>query len=332
MAHQPQELWLVLFAGASLLLLLRLDLEEQRQRWLRRRISGGQAVGGLFLGGGAVLVALMLLGSIALAGWANSASVTAAFPQLDTFVSDLATSIQGLVGTVPQGSRGTNGEFPERRPVGNSWSTGHTAVFVAEPLDQGPHYWRAAAYDTLDGRTWRRTGSTTQDIPTGEDLLDASEDAVSDGSPYHQLVVADITSRDLAGLQLPAPQNPVMLDRDARLTLMDDEGTFQVFGLQGRLPVGDRYRVTAMEPAIGLPDGLTINRLIAGGTDYPDWIEPFLAIQPGSTGPRTLAEAKAIRESLPRRLRDPYRLAAATQDSAAKRPQVQLYPGHPAYL
>ena len=32
-------------------------------------------------------------------------------------------------------------------------------------------YWRGAAYDQYADRTWRRTGSTTQDIAADEDLL-----------------------------------------------------------------------------------------------------------------------------------------------------------------
>ncbi len=93
-SQRPQDLWLVVFTGASLLLILRLDLEEQRERWVRRRIVGGQVVGGLFLRGGAAIVALMLLGALVLASVASSSSMVAAFPQLDTFVADLAAQVQ----------------------------------------------------------------------------------------------------------------------------------------------------------------------------------------------------------------------------------------------
>ena len=65
----------------------------------------------------------MLVGSLLLATTASSTSLSTTFPQLDAFVADLAASVQGLVGTTTSGSQGTNGEFPDRRPIGNAWTT-----------------------------------------------------------------------------------------------------------------------------------------------------------------------------------------------------------------
>ena len=50
-AQRPQDIWLVIFAGAALLLVLRLDLEAQRDRWVRRRMAADRASAGLFLRG-----------------------------------------------------------------------------------------------------------------------------------------------------------------------------------------------------------------------------------------------------------------------------------------
>ena len=320
-ARQPQDIWLVIFAGASLLLVLRLDLEEQRDRWLRRKIGGGQGVGGIFLRGGTVVVGLMVLGSALLATTASSSSLSATFPQLDSFVADLAASVQGLVGTTPSGSVGTNGEFPDRRPIGNAWTTDHQVVFQADMLEGDPPYWRGAAYDQYADRTWRRTGSTSQDIPAGDDLLASTRDAVDDASGDYVTVSASVTSASLAGLQLPAPQNPVSLDRVARLRLMGDGGTLQVLEVPDRLPVGGRYEVTGLEPAIHGPDGLTINELIAGGTKYDPWLDPLRTVAPEVAGKLTMDTAAAIRKGLPAGHRDPYRLAKAIQTSLAEDPE-----------
>ena len=112
------------------------------------------------------------------------------------------------------------------------------------------------------------------------------------------------------------PQNPVLLDRDARVSLMGEEGTFQVLELpRSRAGARGQYTVTGMEPAINEPDsGLTINRLVAAGTEYPDWVKPFYTVKPGSAGKATVAAAAKLLKSLPQGERDPYRLAKATQD------------------
>jgi transglutaminase-like putative cysteine protease len=324
-APRPQDIWLVIFAGASLLLVLRLDLEEQRDRWARRRIGGGQGVGALFLRGGAVVVAVMLVGSLLLATAAGSTSLSTMFPQLDAFVADLAASVQGLVGTTTSGSQGSNGEFPDRRPIGNAWTTDREVVFRADVFAGDAPYWRGAAYDQYADRTWRRTGSTTQDVAANEDLLTNTRDAAVAGTGDYDTVSATITSVSLAGVQLPAPQNPVTLDRAARVRLMGDDGTFQVLEVPDRLRVGGQYEVTALEPAIRGEDGLTIHRLLAGGTHYDAWLKPLSSVSPETAGQRTIDAAAAIRKRLPAAERDPYRLAREIQSFLAKSPDKFIY-------
>ena len=244
--QRPQDLWLVVFTGASLLLVLRLDLEAQRDRWQRRRMVGGQGVGKLFLRGGAGVVALMLIGSWVLASIAGTSSVTAAFPQLDAAVGDLASRLQELVGVVPGAPGGGGGVYPDRRQVSQSWTTDDTPVFVAEPLDGGGHYWRGAAYDTFDGHTWSMTDHVVEPVPEGDDLLESSVDTVGDGSTGHLLVLATITSKTLDGHQLPAPQGTTRLDRDARVTLMGTGGPFQSLAASTPVEPDQQYQVSAM--------------------------------------------------------------------------------------
>ncbi|MCY7417146.1 MAG: DUF3488 and transglutaminase-like domain-containing protein, partial [Chloroflexi bacterium] len=321
-AQRAQDIWLVVFAGASLLLVLRLDLEEQRDHWIQRRIGGGQVVGGMYLRGGAIVVALMLAGSMLLAATASSTTIAGAFPQLDALVQDIAANVQGLVGA-PAASQGSKGEFPDERPVGNAWTTDRQVVFVAEPLLGGAHYWRAAAYDSFDGRVWRRTQTTTQDIPLGEDLLAASDDSVPAGVPGYTTVIATITSQSLAGRQLPAPQNPVLLDRDARVLLFGENGTFQVLEASTRLPLGDQYVVSGMEPDLDGPDGLTANQLSATGVDDAEWLDPFRRASRETAGTPTIDEAAEVRDTLPRDARDSYRLASAIQGLLRDEPRFR---------
>ena len=319
-AHRPQDIWLVIFAGAALLLVLRLDLEEQRDRWIRRRIGGGAGVSAVFLRGGTAVVALMLAGSLLLATTISSASLSGTFPQLDSFVADLAASVQGLVGTTPSGSQGTNGEFPERRPIGNTWSTNHLPVFIASGLDGDAPYWRGAAYDQYDGISWNRTASTQQDIPAGDDLLVSSTDAVDPANGDYTTVSATITSESLAGRYLPAPQNPLSVNRAVRISLLGDDGPFQVLQPTDRLQTGEAYDVTGLEPDIHGPDGLTISDVVAGGTRYASWLDPFLTVRPEIAGDATRAEAASIKRQVQGH-RNAYRVAAATQDFLSHDPR-----------
>ncbi len=310
--HRAQDIWLVVFATASLLLVLRLDLEEQRELWLRRRIGGGQGVGGLFLRGGAAVVALMLVGSLALTATASSTSLSTTFPQLDLFVADIATRVQGLVGVLPTVTQGKSGAFPDERAIGDTWTPDHASVFEASGLSGFAPYWRGAAYDTFDGTSWKRTDKTAQDVPADEDPLGSSRDGVDPDTGDYDTVDATITNESLAGQYLPAPQNPVSVDRATRVWLKGDDGPFQVLESNDKVATGDSYQVTGLVPAIDSPDGLTSNELIAGGNHYESWLAPFRTVRADIAGPGTVAAAAQIRQSL-KGAHDAYSVAAGIQ-------------------
>ena len=103
----------------------------------------------------------------------------------------------------------------------------------------------------------------------------------------------------MKGAQLPAPQNPVTLDRDGRMRLMGEDGTFQVLEAPQRLPVGGQYEVTSMVPALRGADALTINQLLAGGRHYDEWLEPLAKVTPQIAGQDTIDAADAIVKALP---------------------------------
>lgn len=313
--HRPQDLWLVVFTAASLLLMLRLDLEAQRERWVRHRMGGGQGVGRLFLRGGGVIVALMVGGSIILTSVVSAASLAQAFPQLDDLVVRLANQVGGAVGLpgTPQGA--SNGVFQDQRRVSDSWITSDAPVFTVRTEDG--HYWRATTYDTFDGFTWTRSPGTTQTVATGEDLLGTSVDGAGvEGGVGRAEVSATITSTSLDARWLPAPQDPSAMSIDARVTrLGGDEGTFQSLGAVSSLGRDAWYQVTAWEP-VTAPGSLqlTVSDVLRdAGDEYPAWLQPFLALPPDGVGDRTRAAAKGIRGSLRPGQRDPYHLAAATQ-------------------
>ena len=62
---------LALFAALALLLLMRLQLVQQRYAWARRHISDAQDVGRLFMRTGVAFVLVAVLGASSLTVWAT---------------------------------------------------------------------------------------------------------------------------------------------------------------------------------------------------------------------------------------------------------------------
>ncbi|MFN8520009.1 MAG: transglutaminaseTgpA domain-containing protein [Chloroflexota bacterium] len=306
-----QLLWLAIGVAAALLLVLRLNLERQRVRWLRRQVTGGRSVGRAFLGGGAALVGVVTLGAVALTAVGGSAPLAAGWERLGGVLDDWGVDVGRLRPT----SGGLRGGFPDDMPIQDQWDPQDLQYFTASTQD-GPRYWRGATYDSYDGRTWRRTDGVSTDLPAYDDLEDASADIESEDADGFVDVDATITFQDMEGQDLVAPQNPVAVDRDARLWTLGANGPFQVLEAQQSLGRGDSYSVESLEPDLdpASPTGLTAALLRgAAAGSAPDWVDAYLQL-PERVGDRTQATATDIRRDLPRRQRDDrYALAHAVQ-------------------
>jgi transglutaminase-like putative cysteine protease len=307
-----QLLWLAIGVAAALLLVLRLNLERQRVRWLRRQVTGGRSVGRAFLGGGAALVSVVTVGAVALTAVGGSAPLAAGWERLGGVLDDWGVD----VGRLRPASSGLRGGFPDDLPIQDQWDPQDLQYFTASTQD-GPRYWRGATYDSYDGRTWRRTDGVSADLPAYDDLSVATADIASEDADGFVDVDATITFQDMEGQDLVAPQNPVAVDQGTRLwTLGAATGPFQV--LQARQPLGrgSTYSVESLEPDLdpASPTGLTA-ALLRGAADgsAPDWVDAYLQL-PERVGNRTEATATDIRRDMPRRLRDDrYALAHAVQ-------------------
>jgi transglutaminase-like putative cysteine protease len=308
-----QLLWLAIGATAALLLVLRLNLERQRVRWLRRHVTGGWAVGRSFLGGGAVLVLMVTLGAMALTAVMGTRPLAASWDRLGTILDDLGMDVGAIRRPSDTAARR---DFPATQRLQDEWLPSDTLFFSArlEDGDEGGHYWRGSAYDRFDGRAWARTAEIRSDIAADDDILGASEDVATEDWGLLIPVDATITSVGLGGRDLVAPQNPLEVDRDTVLwSLGEEQGPFQLLQARDPLGDGDSYRVSGAEPDV--VSGLSARMLrTLGDRPDPDWIGPFLGIPDGSVGPRTRRVADDIAASLPRGQRDDrYRLAHAVQ-------------------
>ncbi len=302
-------LWLAIGAVAALLLVLRLNLEHQRVRWLRRQVSGGRSVGRSFLAGGATLVTLVTLGAVGLTATMGSTPLAAGWERLGSVLGDLGVEVGQLRGSPAD----LEGGFPDSMPLEDRWEPRDVTYFTVSTLGGGT-YWRGATYDRFDGRRWHRSDAFGVDVAAGEDVLGATADVPETAVDGFREVTATFTLQDLGGEDLVAPQNPQEVDRATRVSTMGDEGPFQLLGSRDELRPGDHYTVMAWEPDLST-EGLTERTLAALADEpAPDWIGAYLALPDQGVGRLTRRIAEDIRDGLPRRARgDRYRLAQEVQ-------------------
>jgi transglutaminase-like putative cysteine protease len=301
---------LVVVAACSLLLYLRLNLTHQQEAWSRRHIAGGRAVTRLFLGGGLTLVAASLAGAVALAAPLSGAPLAGVWRDLDDSMVDVATALDRLLGGITQEVRRVNGVYPDRQPVGGVWNASHEVVFTAVVSDGRPIWWRGAAYDDFDGRSWERTALRSEGVAAGGDLL-----AGTDDEPLvtrRSEVTVTVTSLALDGRTMHAPDAPLTTDRDAERWTSHDRGTFASIEFRDPIRPGERYLTTASVLDVGGADGgLTQRLLAAAGTSYPAWAKRFVLVRPDSVGELTRSTADQVFARLDQR--DPFHIADAIQ-------------------
>ncbi len=311
-----QLLWLTIGVPAALLLVLRLNLDRQRVRWLRRQVTGGRSVGRAFLGGGAVLVGIVTTAAVVLTGVMGSAPLQAGWDRVGSVLADWGVDVGG--GLRPP-SENLGVEFPDSMPIDATWEPRDVTFFTVTTESPGV-YWRAKTFDRFDGRRWHVSGGESVDAAADEDLSELTADAQEgDGNGLRE-VVATITFQDIRRAELVAPQDPAEVDLDTTMqTLETKGGPFQVLKPRQPLAPGGTYDVVAYEPDLdpGSEDGLTaaMLRRAARGASSPDWIGEYLRPPEGGVGRLTRQTAEDIMEDLATRNRedDRYQLALAVQ-------------------
>ena len=305
--------YLILFAAAALLLLVRMNLLDQRHGWAERRIGESDYLSELFMRSGASFVAVALLGSVVLAATASSAPLAAVWRDADDQLVGLGNELNRIVGGVTGAARGPSGLFSSAQTIRGVWESSGQVAFRFASSDGRGHYWRAATYDAFDGTTWQQLDRVDGSrVEAGSPLLGGTVERV--GEEGRHRVDLTVTAIDLPGDVLLAPEAPLAVDRAAEVVTSTPRGPVALIELAERVRSGEGYTVSALVRNEGEENGgLTANRLAAAGLDYPAWTRRYVAIREGSIGELTRQTSDAIVAELPEDERDPYHVAEAVQ-------------------
>jgi transglutaminase-like putative cysteine protease len=281
---------LVVYSLAALLFLVRFHVADERRAWVRHRIGDVGDAAGLSLRVGVTFIGIAVLGALLLTRSASSAPLADAWPGLNQKFTELARQVVRYFPVGGPGTRITGTQFTESVTVTGAWLADSTPILTIQTPAGSPRTkWRAVAYDRLTGNTWSWSQAAEVSVGASDGLLAGTRDAPLDTVSY---VTADYGVSGLeAGSIVVTPGIPTLLDRTARVTLVQSGGD-TAFGRI--LPVGGGgYTLEALLPDLSNPDdpkALTANRLRAAGTEYPaDLLATYTAIEPGTVGPETRA-------------------------------------------
>ncbi len=281
---------LVVYTIAALLFLVRFHVADEQRAWLRHRIGDVGDAAGLSLRAGLTFVGIAVLGALLLTQSASSAPLADAWTGLNQDLTAFARQVVRYFPVGGPGTRITGTQFGESVTVTGAWVTDATPIFTIQTPAGSPRAkWRAVAYDQLIGDTWSWSRTAEVNVGASAGLLAGTVDAPLDTVRY---VMDDYRVSGLAaGSIVVSPGIPVLLDRTARVTLIQS-GADTAFGRI--LPAGGgSYTLEAFLPDLFNPDDpktLTANRLRAAGTDYPAaLLATYTAIEPGTVGPETRA-------------------------------------------
>jgi transglutaminase-like putative cysteine protease len=307
--------YLILFSAAALLLIVRMNLLDQRSSWLRRHIGDTAEVSGLYMRGALVFVGLALLGAVALAATASSAPLSRFWRNIDNDLVRWGNELNRVLGGVTGAARGPSGLFGSSQLIRGFWESSDAPVFRARTSTGRGYYWRAATYDTFDGSSWLQSErSRSAQVPAGAPLLESTPESVAPG-PGREEVRLTVTTIDLGGDLILGPDAPVTVDRATDVYTNAPGGPLAAIEAVDSISGGETYQLTSLVRKEGEREGgLTGNQLAAAGTAYPAWVKRYTAIRPNSIGPVVAQTAGRVVGSLPSRQRDPFHVAEAIQN------------------
>jgi transglutaminase-like putative cysteine protease len=310
---QHQYPYLVAYAAASLFLLVRLSLAEQRMLWGSSRMGDATAAFALYLRNGVTFIVIALAGAVLLTSAASSAPLAPLWQgsqsqlvawglQLDRFASGVVAPIRGPAAL-----------FGPSQTIAGIWVASPGVDFQVRSSDGRGYYWQGATYDDFDGHQWKQSSpSSIGPIAAGQRVLAGTADAVAPGSTYRRVTVT-VTPVGGSANTVLSPQTPYEVSRRVTVRTAAAGGPVDTIQLADPLPDGGSYQVTALvRDDAATP--ITGNELAAAGTVYPDWARRYIVIEPGSVGPIVQQTADRLVSQLPADQRDPYHIAKAFQD------------------
>lgn len=306
---RPQELHILVFAAAALLLAVRLNLREQADGWRLRGTRNVSEISASFMRGGAVLVGVAVIASTFLAANASSAPLARAWSTWDDDLLSIGMTVNRWLGGVTGTARGPNVLFTPSQTIRDFWQSSSEEVFSATISDSVGRRWRGATYDSFDGRSWQQLDRQAQLVDAGDLFFAGTPEAVARAG--RDEVTVQVLPIDYGGDVFVAPAQPLTISQPAELTTRGADGAFAAGSLTFGIEAGVTYTVTSLVRAEG---SLTANRLAAAGTEYPEWVKPYLDIRPDAMGDVVYDTAAEVVAELPNAQRDPYHVAVAIQD------------------
>ncbi|HVQ23296.1 MAG TPA: transglutaminase domain-containing protein, partial [Candidatus Saccharimonadia bacterium] len=305
--------FLVIFATAGLLLLVRANLNEQRSGWLRRRIGDAGHVSGLFMRSGLTFVAVAVVGAVLLTTVASSDPLAGMWRSHQSELASLGQQLNQWVGGLTAPARGPNNLFGTSMPIQSRWESDPAIAYLAKPSDGKAHYWRVATYDRFNGSNWDQTDRVGVRVQPGDEILGVTTREGIELATRDPIDV-EFTAIQPSGDSVLSPEAPeTIADRAVNVTLKGEGGPFQSASFADGLREGDRYVVSALVRRINPDEGLNQARLNAINGVYPSYIEPYGEIVPGSIGQVTKDVAKEILDSIPPDQQTNFAIAHATE-------------------
>jgi transglutaminase-like putative cysteine protease len=310
---QHQFWYLVGFSAASLLLLVRSSLAQQRVLSAAVRLGETGAAFGLYLRNGIAFIGVALLGAVILTSNASSAPLAGMWNQFDDQFVDMGLALERFAGGITGPARGPSGLFGSSQTIRGFWEGSQSVVFSATSSDGRGYYWRGAAYDEFDGRTWKESDRRTlAAVAPGSPVLAGTAAQVEPGAGRREVTFM-VTAVSWGGDALLAPVEPYTVSRGVEVVTAGTDGAVAAVRFTSPIRDGDTFRVTSLVSVEGR-GGVTGNELAAAGTVYPAWARSYVAIRDGSIGPLARETADRIVAALPEDQRDPYHVTVALQD------------------
>ena len=310
---RDQYIHLIVFVAAALVLLIRLNLLDQAREWRARGMRDVADISQSFMRNGAAFVAVAIVAAVTLAANASSAPLSRAWSNLDEEILEVGYTINRLLGGISGSARGPNVLFTPSQTIRGVWESSSQLVFTATSTDSAGRRWRGMTYDSFDGSSWQQLDRQSTVVDVGGDVLAQTADGITSLGSRHSVTVT-VTPADYGGDVIVAPASPRSLDGPVELQVHGPNGPFVGAKLVNGINPGVLYTATSEVFSSTGGDRLTGNRLAAAGTDYPPYIDRYLAVRPESVGDIVRQTSDQILDSLPEDERDPYHLAVAVQD------------------
>lgn len=306
--------FLIVYAAAALLFLVRMNLAEQQVGWLRRRIGDVGSVSGLYMRSGVTFVGIAVIGALLLTATASSAPLFGWWRGLDSVVLDWGQRLDLVVGGVSSSARGPSDLFTSTATISGFWQSSDEPVFSYAPGPAGAQYWLGATYSTFDGRSWHQAARTASDVvAAGGQLLARTRDFVGPGPGLDQVRIT-VTAAGIDAPTVLTPEMPTTVDRIATVYTDGQGGPFAGAEFVDAPQSGQQYTIDALVRPTSVAQGaLTEAELSAASQTYAAWLKPYVQYQ-GAVGQTTIDTADRIVAALPASQRDAFHVAKAIQD------------------